>query len=133
LELQASVRPSQALLLSANYTVTDTEDLSPGSATYGKELARRPKDTANASVTYAWPARWKTTLALRYGGRDFDDAANTTALGGYVLVDARASYSVSDSLELYARVDNVTGRYYETAYEYGSLPRQAFAGVRARF
>ncbi len=132
-ELQASFSPIPELLLSANYTLTETEDQSPGSSTQGNELARRPKDTANAAVTYDWPERWKTTVAVRYGGRDFDNAANTVALGGYVIVDVRADYSVNDHFQIYARIENLTGKYYETAYEYGSLTRQAFAGIRATF
>ncbi len=132
-EVQASFSPTPALLLAANYTLTETEDQSPDSPTHGKELARRPKEAANAAVTYRWPSRLATSVSVRYGGRDFEDAANTIALGGYVLVDLRVSYSWSDSVELYARIENLTGKYYETAYEYGSLPRQAFAGMRAKF
>ena len=36
--------------ITGNYTLTDTQDRSPGSATYGNELPRRPKDAANAAV-----------------------------------------------------------------------------------
>jgi vitamin B12 transporter len=74
-----------------------------------------------------------TDVALRYGGRSFEDAANAIALGGYVLVDLRMSYSLQDHLELYARIDNATGKYYETAYQFGTLGRVAFAGLRASF
>ena len=132
-ELQGNFKATDELALSANYTYTDATDRSPGSATFGKQLARRPKDAANLSASYRWPVRLTTDVALRYGGRDFDNAANTIALGGYVLVDLRASYVLQDHLELYARVENLTGKYYETAYQYGSLGRQAFAGVRASF
>jgi vitamin B12 transporter len=132
-EWQASFNPTPALLLTANYTLTETEDQSPDSPTYGKVLARRPKDTANAAVTYHWPTRLTTSVAVRYGGRDFDDAANTMAMGGYVIVDLRTAYELSHDLEAYARIQNLTGKYYETAYAYGSLPRQAFMGLRAKF
>jgi len=131
-ELQGSLSPTPELSLSANYTYTDATDRSPDSTTFGNELPRRPRDAGNLSANYRWP-RLTTDVALRYGGRSFDDAANTIALGGYVLVDARASYEVRDHLQLYVRVDNATGKHYETAYQYGTLGRVAYAGIRATF
>jgi vitamin B12 transporter len=132
-ELQGAVSPTEQLKFAANYTYTDTKDRSAGSATFGNELPRRPKEAANASVTYRWPFQLSTDVAVRYGGRSFDDAANQIALGGYVLVDLRLSYAVQEHLELYTRVENATGKHYETAYQYGTLGRVAFAGIRASF
>jgi vitamin B12 transporter len=132
-ELQAAVNPSDQLSLLANYTLTDAQDRSSGSPTFGKELPRRPKTTANTSATYRWPSRVSTTVGARYASRGFDDAANKFALGGYVLVDLKISYALGDRLELYARVDNATGKHYETAYRYGTYGRVGFAGVRAAF
>ncbi len=132
-ELQAAVNPGDALELSANYTLTDTEDRSPGAATYGNELPRRPKNAANVLATYRWPPRLSTTIGARYGGRSFDDTANTVALGGYVLLDLKVSYAIMDRLEVYGRVDNATDKHYETAYRYGTYGRVAFAGLRANF
>jgi vitamin B12 transporter len=133
MELQAALKPGDALTLTANYTLTETADRSPGSTTYGNELPRRAKEAANLSASYRWPWRLNTDVALRYGGRSFNDAANQIALGGYVLVDLRASYTLSEHLDLYARVENATGKHYETVYQYGTLGRVAFAGVRASF
>src|ERR1019366_7385237 len=84
-ELQGIYNPNASWSIAGNYTVTDTQNLSPGATNYGNELPRRPKDAANASVTYRSPSRVNTTVAARYAGHTFDDAANTIALGGYVL------------------------------------------------
>jgi vitamin B12 transporter len=132
-ELQAAVNPSDQLSLSANYTLTDAQDRSSGSATFGNELPRRPKSAANATAAYRWPWHLSTSVGARYASRSFDDAANKIALGGYVLVDLKISYAMGDRLELYARVDNATGKHYETAYLYGTYGRVGFAGVRATF
>jgi vitamin B12 transporter len=132
-ELQAAVNPSDALSLSANYTLTDTEDRSPGSATNGNELPRRPKNAANVLATYHWATRVSTSVGARYGGRSFDDAANAIALGGYVLLDLKVSYAIMDRLEVYGRIDNATDKHYETAYQYGTYGRVGFAGIRASF
>ncbi len=74
-----------------------------------------------------------TSVAARYGGRSFDDAANTIALGGYVLLDLKVSYAIMDRLEVYGRIDNATDKHYETAYQYGTYGRVGFAGMRASF
>jgi vitamin B12 transporter len=132
-ELVGSFKVSEALTFTGNYTWTDTQDRSPGSATYGNELPRRPKNAGNATVTYVWPFRLSTALALRYSGPTFDDAANQIPLGGYVLLDFRTSLPINDHFEMYARVENLTDRHYETAYQYGTLGRSAYIGARATF
>ncbi|MGH8200535.1 MAG: TonB-dependent receptor plug domain-containing protein [Steroidobacteraceae bacterium] len=132
-ELDGSFKATEQLSITANYTLSDTEDTSPGSSTYGNELPRRPADTGNASVTYVWPFRLSTALAMRYSAPRFDDAANTIRLGGYVLLDIRTSYPLNDHLEMYARVENLTDRHYETAYQYGTLGRSAYVGARTTF
>jgi len=133
-ELQAAVSPSTELTLAANYTLTDTEDQSPGSPTYGQELLRRPKNAANASATYRWSSPLTANVAVRYSGPSFDNnGSGLVELGGYLLVDLRLSYALRDRLELYARVENATGKHYETEYQYGTLGRVGYAGLRATF
>ena len=56
-EAQGALRPLAGLELTANYTFTDAVDRSPGSPTYGQELARRPRTLANAQASYVWPVR----------------------------------------------------------------------------
>ena len=136
-ELQASATLTSALTLSANYSHIRTEDDTPGSATFGQQLFQRPEDAANLSVTYAWPHSVKTTVAARYGGASVDQNFNafptaTVRLGGYTLLDLRASYDVTEKIELYGRVDNLTNKSYETIYLYGTWGRTAFFGIRAK-
>ncbi|MGH8291490.1 MAG: TonB-dependent receptor plug domain-containing protein [Steroidobacteraceae bacterium] len=132
-ELAGSLMTTEQLSIMANYTWTDTEDVSPGSSTYGNELPRRPADTGNATVKYLWPFQLSTDLALRYSGPSFDDAANEIRLGGYVLLDFRTSLPINDHLQIYARVENLTDHHYEVAYQYGTLGRSAYIGARASF
>jgi vitamin B12 transporter len=136
-ELQASAALTPALALSANYSHIKTIDETPGSPTDGQQLFQRPEDAANLSLTYTWPHRVATTVAARYGGPSVDQNFNvyptaTLRLGGYTLLDLRASYSVTDKLELYARIDNATNKWYETIYQYGTWGRTAFFGLRAK-
>jgi vitamin B12 transporter len=132
-ELVGSLKPTDTLTITTNYTWTHTEDRSPGSSTYGNELPRRPGEAGNAALTYLWPMRLSTALALRYSGPSFDDAANQIRLGGYVLLDVRASLPVGKHFDAYARIENLTDHHYETAYQYGTLGRSAYIGGRATF
>ena len=84
-------------------------------------------------ATYVWPAKLNTTVAVRYVGKAFDNASNTVVLGAYTLVDLRASYPLSETVELYGRVENLTDEAYETTAGNGSPGRAGYVGVRARF
>ena len=46
---------------------------------------------------------------------------------------ARDLILAADRVEIYGRVENFTGKHYETNYEYGTLPRSGYVGVRATF
>lgn len=132
-ELQATYAPVAALKVEANYTYVETEDRSVGAATFGNELPRRPKSTANATLTYVWPGDFSTAVAIRYAGRSFENPSNSVVLDSYTLIDVRASYPLTRHLEAYARLENLANKRYETAYQYGSLGRSGFVGVRATF
>lgn len=133
-ELGVRADITERLNVSANYTYTDAQNVTDHSP-----LLLRPKNTANAQVSYVWPAKLTTTVAVRYVGPNpdegFDADFNTVpvVLHPYTVVDLRASYPISKSLEVYGRIENLFDDHYETAYPYGSLGRGAFAGVRARF
>jgi len=132
-ELVGTLKATSSLSFTANYSFIDAKDTSPGSPTYGNELPRRPQDLGNATATYVWPFKLNTELAMRYAGPSYDDAANQIRLGGYVLLDFRASLPITTHAELYGRVENLTDRHYETAYQYGTLGRSAYIGGRLTF
>lgn len=117
----------------ANYTWTHTENDSPGNVNRGKELTRRPEHQAYASASYTWPIGLSTSADIRYVGPTFDNVSNTTKLDAYTLLGVRASYPMTDTIEVYGRVENATDRSYETTKNYGSPGRGAYLGVRAAF
>ncbi|MBU1346484.1 MAG: TonB-dependent receptor [Alphaproteobacteria bacterium] len=121
-----------AFSVQANYTLTNTENRTPG-ANLGRELARRPKEAANLVATYEWPFGLSTSVAVQHAGASFDNASNATRLDSYTLVDLRASYPINETLEVYGRVENLGDEVYETTRNYGVAGRGAFVGVRARF
>lgn len=131
-EASAQARIGSRLLIDGNYSWIESEDRSPG-ATFGNWLARRPRHTANASASYTLPSGPSAGVAMRWSGDSFDNAANTTRLESYTLVDIRAELPASSELRLFARVENVFDKEYQTIFRYGTLGRSFYAGLRGRF
>jgi vitamin B12 transporter len=130
LEAEATAGP---LSVKANYTYTRSRNDVPGSPLRGDHLPRRPEHQADIDVTYAWDNGGTLGGEIRYVGRSYDNAANTTVLASYTLLDLRASYPVTDAIEVFGRVENVFDEDYLTIANYGSTGRAAYLGVRGRF
>ena len=131
-ELAAAAKIAERLDFTGNYTWVEAENRTDG-ATYGKWLNRRPRQTANAAITYSWPFGLETGAALRWAGKSYDDVMNQVKLDDYTLVDLRAEVTVAPQMRLFARVENLFDEQYETAANYGTLGRSIYAGIRARF
>jgi vitamin B12 transporter len=132
-ELSLAAQLMERLALTANYTNMESENAARGSNNFGRSLARRPDETANAQISYEWPLGLTTAVAVQHAGRSYDDAANTTVLDGYTLVDFRASFLVGKSLEIFGRIENAFDENYETVFRYGTLGRTFYGGVRQSF
>jgi len=132
IELEGAYQINPIVTVSGNYTSMDATNRSAG-PNFGKDLARRAGETANADLAIDLPGGLNGGVSMQYVGHSFDNATNTRRLKSYVLTDVRIAYPINDSLEVYGRVENLFDQSYETLYRYGTLGRGAFAGVRARF
>lgn len=132
-EIALAAQLTERLALSANYTSMDAEYTARGAANFGNSLARRPNETANAQLSYDWPVGLTTAIAVQHAGRSFDLPSNTYVIDGYTLVDLRASYAVSDSLEVFGRIENAFDEDYETVRLYGTPGRTFYGGIRQSF
>lgn len=136
IEVEGGVRLNESFSLSGNYSLLSVKDRTPGSALEGNRLARRPRHVVNAAL--AWTpqgalAGTDVSLAVRHASASFDDRANLVRLGGYWLVDLRASYPLTDAIDLYGRVENLFDEDYQTVATYGTPGRSATVGVRWAF
>ena len=138
-ELEGDVRPTKRLQLHAAYSYVKSVNRTAvvpfsGNFFFGKDLARRPRHAITVAVDWRSPLHDLALGAdLRTVSDSFDDAGNFTRLRGYTLLALRASLPVTDRIELYGRVENLTDAVYLTAATYGTPGRSAYAGVRARF
>lgn len=133
-EAELGARPTDTLHLQAAYTYLETENRTRGTANFGKDLARRPAHALTLS------SDWTTPLAglilgadLRLVGDSFDNASNTRRLDGYALTTVRASFPLTEKVELYGRVENVFDVNYQTVADYGTWGRSAYIGIRAKY
>lgn len=133
-EAELGARPTDTLHLQAAYTYLETENRTRGTANFGKDLARRPAHALTLSSDWTTPLAGLTLGAdLRLVGDSFDNASNTRRLDGYALTTVRASFPLTEKVELYGRVENVFDVNYQTVADYGTWGRSAYIGIRARY
>jgi len=133
-EIELGARVTGNLRAQAAYTWMKAKDRTPGGFNQGNDLARRPRHAVNVSLD------WETPLAglalgadLRMVGKSFDDAGNFTRLDSYATGTLRASLPVTEKIELFGRIENVTDADYQTVAGYNTAGRSAYVGARARF
>ena len=115
--------------LRANYThLIKAED------NQGKALGRRAKNSANVGLDYYGVEKLHVGVQLKYTGERFDRGDKQGAqTGKYTTIDVSADYQLTDNVNIYAKVENLTDKKYQTVDGYATSPRAFFAGVRAKF
>lgn len=103
----------------------------PVDRTTGTLLARRSKRQLRASVDYSVGA-WLVGADMRAESFRFDDAANTTRLGGYGLLNLNVRRKLGKGWTGFLSVSNALDKDYTTAGGYQSQGRVAMLGVRYR-
>lgn len=132
IEAEIELRPSDRLMLSANYSYTDSEGRQDNAAIYSR-LLRRPVHSLNAAIDWAAFDRLKLGASLRMVSDSRDGFGGSVAIDGFALAGIRAALSVSDGLELYGRVENLFDADYQTVADYSAYGRNAHIGLRAKF
>lgn len=103
--------------------------LDPTDANTGRVLQRRAKRFGTLRAETSLQA-WTLGATLVGSGKRFDDAANTTRLGGYGLLNVDAQYAFAKAWRVQLNVDNVFDRAYQTANYYNQAPRTWFVMLR---
>ncbi len=128
-EVLASLRASDKVMLNLSYTYTDTEDKDTG-----KALKRIPVDRASFGASYR-DKKLTANLGVVYVGerldRDFVTSTDIT-MPDYFLVDISGSYDCTDSFQVFARVENLLDEEYEEVYGYGTAGLGIYGGVKVK-
>lgn len=133
LEATLEFRPIEALSLTAGLATLEARNDAGGSANFNRRLPRRPDQTSFLTAAWRFGPGREVSATLSRIGDSFDNASNTVRLPAYELVALRASWAVTESWSLQARIENAGDETYQTTAGYGSPPRQAFLGLRADF
>lgn len=111
----------------------------------GKDVGKAPAELGNMTLTYTpnWLPDLSVELEWEHLGPYFTDETNTQEYDGHDLLNLRANYAVTEKVEIYTRLLNLTDELYSTltSNQVGStdveyrpgLPFTAFAGVRVQF
>jgi vitamin B12 transporter len=127
-EFEGSARVLDSLKIDAAFTDMTATDL-----TTGLDLARRPHLTAGATATWTPSIDWSVGATVIYVGRRFDSAGEVNPLASDTVVNVFGSYRLSESLELYARAENLFDARYEPVFGYGAPGRAFYGGVRVSY
>ena len=129
-EVALSLRPTSRLHIEAGYALVDATNRSEPDV--GKHLQLRPRHSGSLTVDWETPLKLKLGATLLAVGDSFDDAANAVRIDGHVTADLRASYPVTDKVELFGRIQNLWNEDYQTVAGYNTAGRTAFVGARLR-
>ncbi len=108
----------------------------------GNDIAQAPRTLGNANLNYrpaALPGL-RLEAELEHLGEYYTDQTNSQTYGGHNLFNLRGRYQLTEQLEFYSRLQNVTDRRYSssTSNSVGSteldyrpgMPRSLFVGFR---
>jgi vitamin B12 transporter len=126
-EFEFALQPVDGFDVSLNYSIIDAFD-----DTTGNRLARRAEETASLVADYRTQSGFGIGATVLIVGDSFDDVGNAVQNDGYVVADVRASYAITENLEIFGRIENVTDEDYETIVQFGQPGRAVFGGVRYR-
>ena len=132
IEVEAGLAVTDGLGLSAVYALIDTEDRTAGSANQGNTLARRPRHAATLSADWSPVDDISLAADLRLVSRSFDNAGNSVPLAGYAVATLRGSWDISQQVQLFGRIENLTDETYQTAAGYAQAGRSAYVGARLK-
>jgi vitamin B12 transporter len=128
-ELSAKAHFAPWLTTTASYTYTDTKRAD------GSRLIRVPRHIVALGIDMK-PAEKLTVSATANIVRDTLGVSPTFTqdyiLDDYVLLNAKATYAVSESLSIYVRGVNLLNDEYQTVRGYGTSDRAFYAGLNLK-
>jgi len=97
-------------------------------------LARRAKEQFDARLIYYVNDSVDLGINAQYVGERYDALNKQGAqTGRYTVANAVINYRADQKLTLYAKVDNITDKYYQTVDGYATAQRSFFIGLNAKY
>lgn len=102
--------------------------LDPRDKDTDKILARRTQQSLRLDMDKT-SGKWSTGLTFIGQGYRFNEAANTTRISGYGIVNLRASYAVSEKMTIKWKIENIFDKEYETVKDYNNAGISGFISI----
>ncbi|MEN4053668.1 MULTISPECIES: TonB-dependent receptor [Sulfurimonas] len=114
--------------LKALYTYLEAKDSD------GKALARRPQAQVDVRATYYATNSLDFGLNAQYIGKRYDSADNQGAqTGKYTVIDFVTNVKANKYVTFYAKINNLTDKYYQTVDGYETAGRSLYVGLNAKY
>ncbi len=123
-ELDGRYRLNDWLEASFNYAYVDAKDGA------GDPLARIPKRSGEWIFSIRPEGRLSATVLARYNGEEQD---SNGVVASWTRVDISARFAMTETLELYARIENLLDRQYQQVIGYGTPGVSGYVGARLSF
>lgn len=125
-EIAANLPLGERANLGLGYTYTDARRQT------GARIGLVPRHELDLTLSGEVTDRLSGAVSVKYVADRMDDFA-FAAMPDFTVVNAEASYAVSDRAEAYLRIENLFDEDYQTSAGYGTAGRSAFVGLRAKF
>lgn len=125
IEIEGRAELSKTLRIFGTYTKLEANDAN------GVQLRRVPKD----DLVIGLSTDLSDLLTADFSATNISGRANDSGIkmADYMLVDANINYALSDTMDLYLRVENLLDEQYQTSAGYGTSDRSFFVGLRASY
>lgn len=123
-EVESDVELGDHVAMYLSYTYVDAIDKATG-----LQLLRQPKHSGSAVIAVTPVERLSISTSLIFNGEESDFPAPNDS---FFRADLRAAYAISETLEIYGRIENLTDTNYQDVSGYAEPGLSAFGGVRVR-
>lgn len=128
-ETEIKIDLTERLSFNSAYTYTDSIDVATG-----LQALRQPMHRVFSNLAWQATNDLNLSLGITYNGEERDtDFVNDVFIDDFIRLDLRASYILSDELELFGRIENLTDTDYQDVLGFGEPGISVFGGVRVRF
>jgi vitamin B12 transporter len=139
IEIALNTTLTEQILLSANYTklFDFNEQIVMANGSIGPKT-RRPKETANISLSYEPIEKLTTLVSAQYIGDRFDNdystwPASIVSTGNYILWNTSVTYDVTPSISVAMYFKNMFDKDYQSVYGYNSEGRTLTGKLTYKF
>jgi len=128
LEFETEFVLKEHLKANVNYTYLESKNKDTK-----KWLIYRPRHLYKLRLTYSPVPKYELGLSAIYKTKRFANAANTSILGNYFVVNPNFSYKINDHAQLLFEAKNIFDEDYQEERDYSMPGRAFYTGVKLTF